>query len=386
MPGEFTEVPAPVERNCLGAWGGWLGEGVGGVVDASGNVTELGSLFVATGSRAPGGGGSSRVFRLDRPDGTWEDDHAPSGAETIRKMRSGIDPHTREWRLWAFFESPHGAGQTWLAWRLALSGPSPWHFEQVPMGGGDVGGEGLGVPLGGGADEPQLFAGASQNWDQPENREGLVCQKQPDGSFSVIRRIGPAYGHHVTLMWAVEFDALGRHWQHWNDFGQAGAESGTFINNQAGTPPAPGGDVSSLAWFDGWMYTCGALQADPNNRSGIFRIQNGWGTNWEGIHRLQIGIMSDHLLRVPRGEPPGELWVVGHAPLEAAYTLDGSTWTRDLTLPAISTGDDTNALTAIAYYDGSVWIVSRDSSQGTLRAWRDKPLKGTKRALSGQIV
>jgi hypothetical protein len=96
--------------------------------------------------------------------------------------------------------------------------------------------------------------------------------------------------------------------------------------------------------------------------------------------------MGDHMLRVPRGDPPGELWVVGHHPLEAAYTLDGSTWIRDPTLPAIATGDDSNALTAIAYYDGSVWIFSRDSSQGTIRAWRDKPEKGAKPALSGQII
>jgi hypothetical protein len=384
MPGIFTEVPAPVERNCLGAWGGWHGEGVGGTVDASGNVTELGSLFVATGSRSPGGGGSSRVFRLDRPDGVWEDDHAPSGAETIAKMRSGVDPATREWRLWAFYESPK-AGQTWLCWRLALSGPSPWHFENVPMGGGDVGGEGLGVPLGGGADEPRLFAGASQNWDQAENREGLVCQKQADGSFNVIRRIGPAYGHHVTLMWAVEFDALGRHWQHWNDFGQAGAESGTFINNIGGTPPFPGGDVSSIAWFDGWMYGLGALKGS-DTRNVVERIQNGSGTSWEQVHRFQVASLGDHVLRIPRGEGPGELWAIGHDPLEASYTLDGKTWVRDVSVPAIPTGVDTNHLTAIAYYDGSVWIFSRDSSRNTLRAWRDKPEKGAKPALSGQIV
>jgi hypothetical protein len=384
MPGEFSEVPAPVERNCLGAWAGWWGEGVGGEVDANHQPTRLGSLFVATGSRAPGGGGSSRVFRLDRPDGTWEDDHAPSGAETIAKMRSGVDPATREWRLWSFFESPK-SGQTWLAWRLALAGPSPWHFENVPMGGGDVGGEGLGVPLGGGADEPRLFAGASQNWDQPENREGLVCQKQPDGSFSVIRRIGPAYGHHVTLMWAVEFDGLGRHWQHWNDFGQAGAESGTFINNSGGTPPSPGGDISSMAWFDGWMYTVGALQGS-DTRNAVYRIQNGLGTHWELIHELQVAELGDHVLRVSRGDDPGELWVVGHNPLEVVWTRDAKTWTRDLTIPAIPTGVDTNHLTALAYYDGSVWIFSRDSSRNTLRAWRDKPEKGATRALSGQIV
>jgi hypothetical protein len=385
MPGEFTEVPAPVERNVLGAWAGWWGEGVGGQVDANNQPTMLGSLFIGTGSRAPGGGGSSQIFRLDRPDGNWENDHAPQGAETWRKLRSGVDPATREWRLWGFYESPK-SGQTWLAWRLALSGPSPWHFENVPMGGGDVGGEGLGVPLGGGADNPQLFAGASQHWDVPEQREGLVCKKEPNGSFSVIRRIGPAYGHHVTLMWAVEFDGLGRHWQHWNDFGQSGAESGTFINNIGGTPPSPGGDISSMAWFDGWMYCCGALAGAEATRNATYRIQNGSGTHWEEIHRLQVAVMGDHLLAVPRGEPPGELWIVAHHPLEAAYTLDGRTWVRDTTLPAIPTGDDTNALTAIAYYDGSVWIVSRDSSRNTLRAWRDKPEKGAKPALSGQIV
>jgi hypothetical protein len=304
-------------------------------------------------------------------------------------MRSGIDPHTRSERLWAFFESP-GDGQTWLAWRLALAGASPWHFENVPMGGGDVGGEGLGVPLGGGADKPRLLGGASQHWDVPDQREGLVCEKNSDGSWSVIRRIGPAYGHHVTLQWAVEFDARGRHWSFWNDFGQAHAESGTFVDNIGGTPPAPGGDISSAAWFgghDGWMYSCGALVGDPENRSAVYRIQNGGGTQWEQVHRLQAGYMTDHLLRVPRGDEPGELWVVGHHPLEAAYTLDGLTWVRDTTLPAIPTGDDTNALTAIAYYDGSVWIFSRDSSRNTLRAWRDTPEKGAKpAALSGQIV
>jgi hypothetical protein len=387
MPG-FTEVPAPHQANALGAWGGWWGEGSGGSVDAEHNVLTLGSLFIGTGSRGPAGGGSSRIFRLDRPDGTWEDDGAPGGSETIRKIRSGIDPATRADRLFAFFETP-GGGQTWLISRANVPGPSAWSFESVPTEGADVGGEGLGVPL---RDltpevEPRLFAGASQNWNQPELRSGKVFQKMPDASWNTIRAIGPQYGHHPTLMWCIEFDGLGRYWEHFNDFGAgSAAESGTFINNQAGTPPAPGGDISSMAWFDGWMYTCGALEADPNNRSGIFRIQNGWGTNWEGIHRLQVGVMSDHLLRVPRGEPPGELWVVGHAPLEAAYTLDGSTWTRDLTIPPISTGDDTNAVTAIAYWDGSVWIVSRDSRQGTLRAWRDKPEKGATPALSGQIV
>jgi hypothetical protein len=387
MPGQFEEVPAPVERNCLGAWGGWHGEGAGGTVDAEGHVLTLGSLFVGTGSRAQGGGGSSRIFRLDRPDGGWEDDGAPGGSETIRKIRSGIDPATRADRLFAFFETP-GGGQTWLISRANVPGPSPWSFESVPTAGADVGGEGLGVPL---LDltpgKPELFAGASQNWNNPPAREGKVFEKQPDGSWKQIRAIGAAYGHHPTLMWCIEFDGYGRDWQHWNDYGAgSAAESGTFIDNLAGTPPSPGGDISSFGWFDGWMYLVGARAGAEQERNAVYRIQNGWGTRWEEIHRLQVGIMGDHMLRVPRGDPPGELWVVGHHPLEAAYTLDGSTWIRDPTLPAIATGDDSNALTAIAYYDGSVWIFSRDSSQGTIRAWRDKPEKGAKPALSGQII
>jgi hypothetical protein len=365
----FTEVASVPERNVLGAWGGWQGEGVGGQPGGA-----LGSLFAGTGSRAPGGGGSSRVFRLDTPDGSWVDDGAPSGAETISKMRSGIDPASGDMRLWAFYESPK-AGQTWLIWRAATAGPGRWGFEHVPTEGGDVGGEGLGVPLGG--TEPILYAGASQKWDQADQRQGQVFRKESNGSWTTIRSIGPAFGHHVTLMWAIEYDGRGRHWQFWNDFGQAGAESATFINNIGGTPPSPGGDISDCAWFDGgsdggWMYTVGALKGS-DTRNAVYRIQNGSGTEWELAHKLEVASLGDHVLYVPRGtQAPGELWVIGHDPLEATRTLDGKTWTREMSIPAVPTGSDSNHLTAIAYYAGAVWILSRDAGQNRVRVWRDE--------------
>jgi hypothetical protein len=384
MPGDFTEVPAPVERNALGAWAGWFGEGVGGVVDANGEVTQLGSLFVGTGSRSPGGGGSSRVFRLDAPDGVWEDDGAPSGAETISKMRTGIDPATREPRFWAFFESPH-SGQTWLMWRLALSGPSPWHFENVPTEGPDVGGEGVGVPIGGTV--PRLIAGASTKWAQADQREGRVFEKQADGSWKVLRFLGPAMGEHPTLMWSVEFDALGRYWQFWNDYVVGTAYC--FVDNR-GTEPTPGGDISDMMWFggtDGWMYAVGANGRSGGVRNAVYRNRTvGETAQWELVHTFEVCTLADHVLAVPRGEPPGELWVMGHEALEAAWSLDGLTWTRDLSLPPIASGSDANHLCAMAYYDGSVWIIARDAARNTLRCFRDKPGTGATRTLSGQVI
>jgi hypothetical protein len=396
MP-DFTEVPAPVERNALGAWAGWFGEGVGGVVDANGEVTQLGSLFVSTGSRAPGGGGASRIFRLDRPDGPWEDDGVPHGAETISKMRSGTDPLTGDARLWAFFETPT-PGQTWLISREALPGPGSWRFESVPTEGADVGGGGLGVPLGG--LERLLYAGASQNWNDPAQRQGKVFRKETDGSWKLIRAIGPAFGHHPTLMSMIEFDSLGRYWQVWG-YGQ-GSEAGTFVNNVGGTPPNPTDGGSDMAWFvdpgvleptassGAWMYL---VASEPTYNTRVFRNIHPPGTShtnptgpWEEVHRFELAKQGGHLLHIPRGEAPGELWTIAHDPLEVWFTLDGLKWTRDLTIPPLATGSDPNHLNAIAYYDGSVWIISRDLSRNGLRAWRDKPEKGAKPALSGQII
>jgi hypothetical protein len=187
-------------------------------------------------------------------------------------------------------------------------------------------------------------------------------------------------------MWAIEYDGVGRYWQFWNDFGQAGAESGTFINNVGGTPPSPGGDISDCAWFDGWMYTVGALKGS-DTRNAVYRIQNGSGTEWELAHKLEVSSLGDHVLHVPRGtEPPGELWVVGHDPLEATMSLDGKTWTREMSIPAVPTGSDSNHLTAIAYYAGSVWILSRDAGQNKVRVWRDEGKVATKRRAFVQVI
>ena len=48
-----------------------------------------------------------------RPVVHWADDGAPSGAETINKIRNGVSRDTGVDRLWAFYERPM-SGQRFL--------------------------------------------------------------------------------------------------------------------------------------------------------------------------------------------------------------------------------------------------------------------------------
>ena len=93
------------------------------------------------------------------------------------------------------------------------------------------------------------------------------------------------------------------------------------------------------------------------------------------------------MLFVPRNR--GELWAVGHHPLEVSWTLDGTTWTREMSIPAISTGVDTNHLTAIAFHEGRVWVFSRDDALGRIRVWQEwardsRALRRLGRAMEGR--
>ena len=72
---------------------------------------------------------------------------------------------------------------------------------------------------------------------------------------------------------------------------------------------------------------------------------------------------------MPRGA--GELWATGHDPFQVAYSTDGSTWTEEATIPSFETGEDTNHLTAIAFWKDSIWVLARDAGQSNTRVFTD---------------
>jgi hypothetical protein len=330
----FKEVPGPPLDSPLDAWAGWDGEGWG-----PGQ-----SLFVTSGTR--GNGGTSTIYRQDSGGGGgWVNDGAPNGQiETINKIRDAGD------RLYAFSERPAG-GQTWLISRDFGSG---WEFEGVASAESAVGGRGVGInPL----DFSQVYGGAST----PNFGPSEVSKK--NGGWSVVRSV------ENTLMWELEFDPEGRLWEFFNDFGEG--ISVVFVNGED-TGPSHGGDISSANWFptSGHMYTVGALSMEHSQdiRNTIARSAN--GGEWEEVHRFQVARSGDHVLTIPR-DPP-ELWVTGHEPFEVAYSLDGTTWTREMSIPQFDTGIDTNHLTAIAYWKGAVWVFARDASRhNAARAFTD---------------
>jgi hypothetical protein len=338
----FTEVPGPPNPGMLDAWGGWDGL--------------LPALYVTSGSRGEAGGGSSRVFRLDAPgEGDWVDDGAPSGAETLNKIRSGLSPDSGLDALYAFFESP-GSGQTWLISKTLPEGT--WDFVEVPVFGEDptnhmVGGRGVGIN---GATGGRLLVGASNYVSNESN-----LYERVGGSWILLGAYDP------SLMWEIEFNDAGQWAAFWNDFGTPGAVSEVLVDGVA-MGPSPGGDISCATWFQGAWYTIGALAGGGGLRNAISRSVDG-GT-WSEVHRFEVAALGDHILAVPRGV--GELWAVGHDPLEVAWSLDGETWTRVPDIPPMATGTDTNHLTAIAYWQDAVWLFSRDAATNTCRVFRDK--------------
>jgi hypothetical protein len=327
----FKEVEGPPIDSPLDAWAGWLGEGWG-----PGQ-----SIFVTSGTR--GNGGTSTIYRQDAGGGGWVNDGAPNGQiETINKIRDAGD------RLYAFSERP-ASGQTWLISRDFGSG---WGFEEVESGEAAVGGRGVGINP---QDFSQVYGGASTPGFGPSE----VSKK--NGGWSVVRSV------ENTLMWELEFDEHGRLWEFFNNFGEG--FSAVFVGG-VDTGPSHGGDISSANWFDGHMYTIGALSMEHSQdvRNVIARSEN--GGEWEVVHTFETAQSGDHILTIPR-DPP-ELWAVGHEPLEVAYSLNGTDWTREDSIPEFATGKDTNHLTAIAFWLEAVWVFSRDASRhNAARAFTD---------------
>jgi hypothetical protein len=339
----FVEVPAPPVANPLDAWGGWDGKGWG-----PGQ-----SLFVGSGTRA---GGDSEIYRLDGPGAAWQNDGAPKSpeqAETINKIRDGIDPGDGQPRLYAYFERPQG-GQTWLISRPLGGG---WDFEGVLSAELSVGGRGVGIDPN---DLSIVYAGSS---NAPGEDIATVSHKS-GGGWEEIRSVEGA------LMWELEFDEHGRLWEFYNNFGKEELVSAVFVNGED-TGPSYGGDISSANWFptSGHMYTVGALSQEHSQdlRNTIARSAN--GGEWEVVHAFETAGMGDHVLTIPR--EPLELWAVGHDPFEVAYTLDGTTWVREVSIPSFPTGTDTNHLSAIAFYQDAVWVFARDETTGRTRAFTD---------------
>src|SRR5262245_6970192 len=114
MPGQFHEVAIVPEGQPMDLW------------------SAGGALYLTTGGRE--GFGSSRIFRhVDSAgDASWVDDGAPSGAETINKIRN------TDSRIYAFFET----GGPWLISK-PLAGAGGWGFEGTPESSDFVGGQGL---------------------------------------------------------------------------------------------------------------------------------------------------------------------------------------------------------------------------------------------------
>ena len=341
----FVEMEPIPSQSAADAWGGWLGEGLG----------PLKSLYLVTGARPAGGSNPSKVWRLDEGSEEWVDDEAPEGAEVINKIRNNAST------VYAFFESP-GEGQTWMMSKsLETSGSGSWAFESVPVTGHPVGGRGLGIN---GVEGELLFGGASQDWDGEKNAE--VYQKS-GGAWAIHREIAP------SLLWELEFDEENNLWEFFSAFAE-GQTIALFVGGEEKTAP-PGGNISHACWFRGHMYVIGNLSMEDSN--GIYRSTD--GSEWEHVHTMEEAAIGDHVQMVPRGEN-GELWYTGHDPFEAGYSLDGTTWVREESVPSFATGADTNHLTAIAYYgpdtddekERGVYLFARDSDADTTRVFRDR--------------
>jgi hypothetical protein len=229
-----------------------------------------------------------------------------------------------------------------------------------------------------GPEGERLLGGASQNWSGDQEAE--VYEKS-GGGWELRRRIVP------SLMWEIEFDEHGRVWEFFNDWSGA-VTAALFVDGEEKTPP-PGGDISSANWFPvtGHMYTIGAIGSGNTDRNQINRSAN--GDEWEHVYTLPHAHLGDHILYVPRGE--GELWAVGHDPFEAAYTLDGETWTLEESVPSFATGVDTNHITAVAYWgpdnddekDRGVWLFAYDATADACRIFTDHGAGG---ALLLQVI
>jgi hypothetical protein len=328
------------------AWGGWLGEGLG----------PLKSLYMSTGARPAGGSNPSKIWRLDEGSEEWVDDETPEGAEVINKIRNNATT------LYAFFESP-SSGQTWIISKsLEHSGSGGWDFESLHTSGSPVGGRGLGIN---GPDGELLFAGCSQNWNAG-GKEAEVYEKSGAG-WSIHRELAP------SLLWELEFDDEDNLWEFFSAFAE-GQESALFVGGEQRETP-PGGNISHATWFRGHMYIIGNLSTEDSNK--IYRSTD--GSEWAHVHTLSEASIGDHILAVPRGED-GELWYTGHNPFEAGYSLDGTEWVREESVPSFATGEDTNHLTAVAYYgpdvddekERAVYLFARDSEADTTRVFRDR--------------
>lgn len=332
----FVEQLPPISTaNPLDAWGGWAGE--------------LESLYLTTGERK---GGTSQVWRLHVGTTAWVPDGAPTGptAETINKIRSGLG------KIWAYYERP-GSGQTWLISKSeSEAGPGGWSFEGVSSHGGPVGGRGLAID---GAEGEAVFGGTTQNVNATGPHDGEVYEGP--GSWGLHRLVTP------SLMWELEFDGSGNLWEFFSDFNNPANVADTFVGGVS-KGAAPGRDISHAAWFPttSLMYVTGNL-AGGGPRNTVSASAS--GDTWATVLTFSEASFGDHVLYVPRGE--GEFWAVGANPLEAHYTLDGSEWVREDTLPSFGQGDDTNHLTAIAYWQDGVWIFARDDAAGVTRVFRD---------------
>lgn len=357
----FHEVASIPTLTPLDAWSGWDGQGWG----------PAGSLWVTSGARQGNRDLHSRVWRLDTPDGQWVDDGVPSGAEVLNKIRSGSLRGSNLDHLVAFFETPR-SGQPFLVARRANTS---WEFLDVPATSTSyddpVGGRGLAFqregPSGG-----RVCSGASYQWR--DDRPGHLFEQRDDGSWSHVRDLRP------SLLWELEFDAQGRLWEFWNDFGLSSAISRVYVNGfEKGVPP--GGDISCANWFpaSGHMYTIGALSSGGTGapqeapRNEINRSAN--GDSWERVHTFSQAQQGDHVLWVPRGGN-GEMWATAHDPFQVAYSLNGFSWTVEPTIPAVVTGRDTNHMTAIAYWKGAVWVMTRAHGENRTRVFTDYVANG----------
>jgi hypothetical protein len=166
-------------------------------------------------------------------------------------------------------------------------------------------------------------------------------------------------------MWELEFDGLGRLWEFYSGFNVPSNVTAVYVDGVV-KPGAPGGDLSHACWFDGYMYIVGNL-ASEGPRNAISRSAD--GDTWETVHSIELSELGDHVQIIPR-DPP-ELWYTAHHPFTAGYSLDGTTWTREPSLPSFPTGTDTNHMTAIAYWHGAVWIFARDEAAGRTRVFAD---------------
>jgi hypothetical protein len=357
---EVFQIPETGNYNSpLDAWAGFDGTGFDN------------RMFLTLGGRRTGGavpnhGGA--IFSHDDAlgDSNWVNEYEAANLETIGKIRDWTNQFTGIRRMYAWCETPSG-GQSPLISRGI--GSASWTFEPIAYTPSVVGGRGIGVNYWQSA-QGILYEGHT---DQASVGRGRLWVMTPTSGIWN----GPVSTLQPTNIRELEFEPPGILWEFYND-SASGYVAFTFRGGVAiANPPGAGGDGCNGAnWFPttGHMYV-----AARGGASNIYRYISSTNT-WETV--LNVANRADHILYIPR--VPGELWALGKNPFQAWRSTNGVTWTLEFST-TYGMSLDTNQLTAIALYNGRIWLMAEDNDAGLIRIYRED-IQPTFATTAAQII